>query len=286
MKSIYYFIQFIFIIFFYFVYKVLGLKISRKISSFIFLLVGPKFRSKIISKKNLSKAFPTINEDEKDNILKSMWTNYGKIFAEYAFIKNFRISKLNKLITIENENFLEEIKANKKPVIFVSGHFNNFELMAMSIEKYGIDLAAIYRPLNNKFLNPLMEKIRTNYICKNQVKKGVSGTREILRYFKNGSSIALMIDQRVSEGIKVDFFGAQAFTTTIPAQFVKRFNTKVVPVYIERSEDNSFKLKIHKPLEFDKNENISSITLKLNKILEKMILINPDQWIWTHNRWK
>ena len=131
-----------------------------------------------------------------------------------------------------------------------------------------------------------MEKIRTNYICKNQVKKGVSGTREILRYFKNGSSIALMIDQRVSEGIKVDFFGAQAFTTTIPAQFVKRFNTKVVPVYIERSEDNSFKLKIHKPLEFDKNENISSITLKLNKILEKMILINPDQWIWTHNRWK
>jgi len=286
MKNIHHFIQYIFIIFFYFVYKVLGLKISLKISSFIFLLIGPKFRSKIISTKNLSKAFPTINEDEKDNILKKMWTNYGKIFAEYAFIKNFRISKLNKLIKIENENFLEEIKANKKPVIFVSGHFNNFELMAMSIEKYGIDLAAIYRPLNNKFLNPLMEKIRTNYICKNQVKKGVSGTREILRYFKNGSSIALMIDQRVSEGIKVDFFGTQAFTTTIPAQFVKKFNAKIVPVYIERSEDNSFKLKIHKPLEFDKNENISSITLKLNKILEKMILINPDQWIWTHNRWK
>ena len=98
--------------------------------------------------------------------------------------------------------------------------------------------------------------------------------------------MALMIDQRVSEGIKTDFFGYSALTTTIPAQFVKKFNIKIVPVYIERTENNFFKLKIYKPLRFDENEDISSITLKLNKILEKMILKNPDQWIWTHNRWK
>jgi KDO2-lipid IV(A) lauroyltransferase len=158
--------------------------------------------------------------------------------------------------------------------------------MAMYIEKFGIDLAAIYRPLNNKFLNPLMEKIREKYICKKQVKKGVSGTREILRHFKNGSSIALMIDQRVSEGIKTDFFGYPALTTTIPAQFIKKFNTKIVPVYIERTNNNLFKLEFYEAIKFDKNEDLQSITLKLNKILEKMILKNPDQWIWTHNRWK
>jgi Kdo2-lipid IVA lauroyltransferase/acyltransferase len=286
MKKTKYFIQFILIIFLYSLYKIIGLKSSQKISSYIFSLLGPFFRSKKITQNNLSKAFPLITETEKKKIIKKMWINYGKIFSEYSFINNFRISKLNELISIENQDYLKEIKISKDPVVFISGHFNNFELMAMCIEKFGIDLAAIYRPLNNEFLNPLMEKIRKKYICRKQVKKGMSGTREILRHFKNGTSIALMIDQRVSQGVKTNFFGHEALTTTIPAQFVKKFNAKIVPIYIERTINNSFRLKIYKKLEFDKNENISSITLKLNKILEQMILKNPDQWIWTHNRWK
>ena len=286
MKNINYFIQFILIILLYSLYKIIGLKNSRKISSRIFSILGPFFRSKITCKNNLSKAFPLSSETEKKIIIKNMWINYGKIFSEYSFMNYFRISKSNEMILIENQNYLKEIKESKNPVIFVSGHFNNFELMAMCIEEFGIDLAAIYRPLNNIFLNPLMEKIRKKNICKKQVKKGISGTREILRHFKNGSSIALMIDQRVSQGIKTNFFGHEALTTTIPAQFVKKFNAKIVPIYIERTKNNSFKLKIYKAIEFDKHENISSITLKLNKILEKMILKNPDQWIWTHNRWK
>ena len=125
--------------------------------------------------------------------------------------------------------------------------------MAMHIEKSGVDLAAIYRPLNNKFLNPLMEKIRIKYICKKQIKKGISGTKEILKHFKEGTSIALMIDQRVSEGISCNFFNNKALTTTIPAQFVKKFNCRVVPIYIERKNKYQFRLEIHKPLEFLNN---------------------------------
>jgi KDO2-lipid IV(A) lauroyltransferase len=95
-----------------------------------------------------------------------------------------------------------------------------------------------------------------------------------------------MIDQRVSEGIKCNFFNQKALTTTIPAQFAKKFNTEIVPVYIERVGDENFKIEFSEDLNFAKNESITDITLKLNKILEKMILKNPDQWIWTHNRWK
>ena len=134
-----------------------------------------------------------------------MWGNYGRIFAEYVYIKDFRESNLKDYIEIEGKEFIEEIKKNNEPVIFVSGHFNNFELMAMALERSGIDLAAIYRPLNNKFLNPIMEKIRKKYICKKQIKKGISGTKDILKFFKNGISVALMIDQRVSEGISCNF---------------------------------------------------------------------------------
>ena len=158
--------------------------------------------------------------------------------------------------------------------------------MAMHIEKSGIDLAAIYRPLNNKFLNPLMENIRKNYICKKQIQKGISGTKELLREFKSGTSIALMIDQRVSEGIKCDFFGKEALTTTIPAQFIKKFNAEVVPINIERSIDDNFKIRIFDNIQFSENDSVEKITLKLNRILEKMIIANPKQWIWTHNRWK
>ena len=212
-----------------------------------------------------------------------MWVNYGKIFAEYLFIKDIKNSEN---LIIENQEILEILKKESKPVIFVSGHFNNFELMAMHIEKSGIDLAAIYRPLNNKFLNPIMERIRKKYICKKQIKKGISGTKEILQNFKSGTSIALMIDQRVSQGIRSNFFNKEALTTTIPAQFVKKFNSKIVPIYIERIKNSNFKLKIYEPLNFDKSDSLEKITLDLNKILEKMIINKPDQWIWTHNRWK
>jgi len=202
------------------------------------------------------------------------------------YLKKFRNNVLSSNVEINGQKILDEIKSKKEPVIFVSGHFNNFELMAMYLEKSGINLAAIYRPLNNKFLNPVMENIRKKYICKNQIKKGIAGTKEILKYFKEGTSIALMIDQRVSEGIRCDFFNKQALTTTIPAQFVKKFNASVVPIYIERLNNDTFKLKIFESVKFSNEETLDSITLKLNEILERMIMSNPDQWIWTHNRWK
>ncbi len=287
MKQIRYLIEFVIIIFLFMVIKLFGLKISQSIFSIIFKNVGPLFRSRKISHSNLSLALPNIDKSKRDTIIDNMWANYGKIFSEYMFIKNFREnSKFSKRIIVENQEELEKIKLEKKPVIFISGHFNNFELMAMHIEKSNINLAAVYRPLNNKFLNPIMERIRKKYICKKQIKKGISGTKELLKEFKNGTSIALMIDQRVSEGIKSDLFGKEALTTTIPAQFIKKFNASVVPIYIERSIDDTFKLKIYESIKFSNDETVNDITKNLNQILEKMIMANPDQWIWTHNRWK
>ena len=287
MDKIKYFLQFIIILILFFLFKLLGLKYSTKFSGNLMTVFGPMFRSNKIIISNLTIAFPKLSLQEKKNLSKRMWFNYGRILAEYMYIKYFREKKkFSNLITIENQNILEKIKKESKPVIFISGHFNNFELMAMQIDKAGIDLTTIYRPLNNIFLNPLMEMIRKKYICKKQIKKGIAGTKELLQNFKNGSSIALMIDQRVTEGVMCDFFGQKARTTTIPAQFVKKFNAKIVPVYIQRFDNNKFKLEFDGIIDFKSDETLDAITLKLNKILEEMILKNPDQWIWTHNRWK
>ena len=286
MKKIRYFVEFLIIIFLLVIFKILGFKLASSLGGLIGRLVGPLFRSKKKILSNISKALPEIEEKNTELIVKKMWENYGRILSEYMFIKNFRNSKYKKFLTIEGQEILNELKDSKEPVVFISGHFNNFELMAMQIEKSGINLAAIYRPLNNIFLNKIMEKIRTKYICRKQIKKGGSGTRELLESFKNNYSIAIMIDQRVSESIKVDFFNQKASTTTIPAQLVKKFGSKIVPIYIERINGVYFKMTISKPVSFDKESTIEEITLNLNKWLEKMILINPGQWIWSHDRWK
>ena len=184
-KKIKYFFQFLIILLLFLLFKLVGLNNSRLIASKIFVFFGPLFRSSIITTSNIEIAFPNKDNSFKKKIIYEMWLTYGKILSEYSFIKIFREKGLEKKIEIEGQAELEEIKKNKQPVIFISGHFDNFELMAMHIEKSGIDLAAIYRPLNNNFLNPIMENIRKKYICKKQIKKGISGTKDLLKYFKS-----------------------------------------------------------------------------------------------------
>jgi len=286
MKIIKYFFQFLFFIFFFFLFKIFGFKISSLIGGKLFETIGPIFRSKELISSNIKKAMPNVDSKDLKKISRLMWNNYGRIFAEYVFIKSFRSSKIKKRISIKSQDILDKIKKNNQQVVFISGHFSNFELMAMHLEKTGIKLSAIYRPLNNIFLNIIMENIRKKYICKNQIKKGIGGIKKIIQLKKQNYSTALMIDQRVSEGIKSNFFNSPALTTTIPAQLVKKFKIPVVPIFIERVNNLNFKITIRNPVNFTNTDSIQKITDDLNKILETMILHKPEQWIWSHNRWK
>ena len=286
MKKIKYLIEFLFIKLFFFIFKIIGYKNASSLGAKIGSLFGPIFRSKKMIKRNIKKCLKNINDEEANHLIKKMWENYGRIFSEYMFIEKFRSRELEKYLNINGRTILEEIKKKDKPVIFVSGHFNNFELMAMQLELFGIKLSTIYRPLNNIFLNRTMEHLRKNFICKNQIKKGLGGVREVVKAFSKNTSIALMIDQRVSEGEKSLLFDMPTYTTTIPAQLVKKYNCPVVPIYIQRKNDIYFDITIENPIYFSEKDNINSITLKLNAWLQKKILINPEQWIWTHNKWK
>ena len=286
MKYLKYFLQFSFVVIFFSIFKILGPKVSSNLGGKLFEIIGPIFRSKNIIKKNLQIAMNNISNQEINKTSKLMWNNYGRVFAEYMFIKDFRFNRLSSNIQVEGQDILENLKKNNKSAVFISGHFANFELMAMHIEKSGLDLCAIYRPLNNIFINKIMERIRKRYICKNQIKKGIGGVKNLISFTKKNYSTALMIDQRVSEGTLSNFFKKKAYTTTIPAQLVKKFNMPIIPVHIERFNDLNFKIKICKPLYFEKNSSIQHITDELNLVLQEMIKLNPYQWIWSHNRWK
>ncbi len=286
MKLIKYFIQYLIISLFFFICKLIGYRKASNLGEFIGKNIGPFFKSKRIILYNIRNYNSNIDELSIKNFIKKMWGNYGRILSEYVYLKDFRLNKLEKHLKINGAEYLKEIKEKNKPVVFISGHFNNFELMAMQIEKSGINLGAVYRPLNNFFLNKTMERLRKKYICKVQIKKGLSGIRDILKIIKNNYSVAMMIDQRVTEGSKINFFNKPAFTTTIPAQLVKKFDCPVVSVYIERKNNIDFEITINKPKYFDRDENLETITRELNLWLENMISKNPEQWIWSHNRWK
>ena len=283
-KTLNYFTQSIFIYFFFILGRILGVDLSRKLFSFLFLKVGPFFKSKKIISDNLLIFDKTIKEDRIDKIVSNMWKNYGMTFIEYIFLDYFKRNKSH--IIIEGRENLEKIIKDKKPAIFVSGHFANYELMSMEITKMGIELAAIYRPLNNFFLNPFMEYLRKKYVCGNQIKKGINGVRETIEFINKGVSIALMVDQRVSEGEKINFFGKQALTTTLPAQLSIKYSLPIIPVFIERTIEKKFKIKFYNEINPLNMESKTNLTIRVNKVLEEMIAKNPNEWIWTHNRWK
>ena len=291
MKTIKYFFEFITVITLFFIFKIIGLKNASNLGGMMGKFFGPLFRSKSITKKNIKIGLGEISKENEKEIINGMWSNIGRTFAEYVFLKDFKFNKINfNHVEINGTKYLDEIKKNNQSVIFYSGHFANFELMAMELDKFGIKCAAIYRPLNNFFLNPVMEYLRMKYICPNQIPKGRMGMREIIGKMKNGYSIALMVDQRVSEGPREVFFNKPAHTTTIPAQLALKYDSKLVPISLERKEGTKFIMTIHEPYKVKKtgyeDQDTKNITLKINQILEKMIIKNPKQWIWSHNRWK
>ena len=240
-KILKYFTQAVIIYLFFLIIKIIGLKLSRKVFSKIFITFGPIFKSKKILNKNFEIAQNVIKKDPT-SIEREMWSNYGMTFVEYIFLKDLRNS--NSHIEISGLDIIENINKENKKVIFISGHFANFELMSMELTKRNVSLATIYRPLNNFFLNPFMEYLRRKYICKNQIKKGISGVKDALSYLSDGHSIAMMVDQRLSEGEMINFFGKPALTTTLPAQLASRFDLEIVPIYLERKGEDSFLMEI------------------------------------------
>ena len=282
-KKINYFFQAIIIYLLFIIGRLIGINIARKIFSYLFLSVGPLFKSKKIIENNLKIFSDKLTDSERKKIINGMWKNYGMTFIEYIYLDYFK--KNNSLVFAKGSENIISLTDNK-PVIFVSGHFANFELMSMEIRKRKIKLATIYRPLNNFFLNPFMEFLRKKYICENQIKKGIHGVKETINFIKKNHSIALMIDQRVSEGDEIKFFKRKALTTTLPAQLSKKFNLKIVPVFLKRNFNGKFELEFLEELDPKNFKNKLDLTEKLNAVLENMVVKNPDQWIWTHNRWK
>ena len=291
MKIIRYFLEFVIVIIFFLIFKIIGLKLSSDLGEIIGKYFGPLFRKKTIAKKNILIAFPNFNEKSINEMIDRMWKNIGRIFGEYIHINKFSIiDNSKKKIVFTNRNDVEILKKNNKPIVFFSGHFANFELMAKCLQELGFNIGAIYRPLNNIFLNPIMEFIRKKYICPIQIEKGSNGTKKLIKHISNNNPLALMVDQRLSSSIRVPFFDQPATTTITPAQLAIKYDALLVPVFLKRLEKTNFEFFIEEPLitnqTNDYDKDIFNITQIMNIKIEEFIKRDPAHWLWSHDRWK
>ena len=290
MKIIRYFVEFIIVVIFFTIFKIIGPKLSSNLGGCIGKYFGPFLRKKEIIKKNIFFAFPNISEKEMNKLINKMWENIGRVFAEYAHLNKFSIYDKKKIkINFTNKINIEKLKNYNKPIVFFSGHFSNFELMGVCLKELNFNIGVIYRPLNNIFVNPIWELIKINS-SSTLIEKGPKGSKKLIKHIKQNNSLGLLVDQRLSSSIHVPFFGRLATTTTTPAKLAIKHDALLVPMFIKRVNEIEFEFFIYEPIVINKTNNykkdIFNIAKSMNKKIEEFIISDPAHWLWSHDRWK
>jgi KDO2-lipid IV(A) lauroyltransferase len=174
-------------------------------------------------------------------------------------------------------------------VLFVSGHFANWELMPFVAAQYGIEGGEVYRPLNNPAIDRWMVRQRMTYGPKDQIAKGAQGTRRIFTLLRGGKAILLLVDQKTNEGVPAPFFGRDAMTTPAPAALALKLGALVLPASLERLRGSRFRMTVHPALEFaatgDSERDTLALTIRINEKIEELVRRRPSQWLWIHRRW-
>lgn len=235
-----------------------------------------------IAYKNLQLVMPE-RAAEHDAIVRGMWDNLGRVLGEYPHL--LRLWHDGKIDVVGRAN----VPADTGKIVFVAAHLANWELGPLVAARTGWPMASIYRPLNNKYLNPLLRRMR-NFSQQNLFPKSAEGAMELMRHVRRGGAAGLLTDQRLGDGINVPFFGQPAMTAPIPAVLAVKYGAQIVPVQVERLGGTHFRVTLNAPIEIptegDEATKILAVTARLNDLFESWIRQRPEDWLWMHDRWR
>lgn len=242
------------------------------------------------ARANLRAAYPDKSDDEIESIVREMWDSLGRTVAEYAHLGRFSIRGENPRLEVTGTEYAEAAIAAGKGVIFVSGHFANWEMMPFTAAQLGYESGEVYRPVNNPYVDRWMVNQRIANGPKEQIAKGPHGTRRIFTFLRGGKCILLLADQKTNEGVPAPFFGRVAMTTPAPAAFGLKLGAVILPASNERIGGGArFRMTIHEPIAFtpggDYERDVLDLTIKINEVLERCVRYRPSQWLWIHRRW-
>ena len=277
----------------FFLFKMFFLLIScfpRKISSNIFsntfMLLGRLSKYNEIAQNNCKMVFTNFNDKQIKNIIDSSWKNLGKNLYELSYLSKL-IDEKNK-IKIKGLDKLEIIKKDNIPVIFFSIHSGNWEICVPILDKYGFNVGAIYRHINNNFFDNYIFKKRTKALKTENsfyTPKGKKSAKEVLEGLINKKNIFLLVDQKDSAGTLIDFFGKQVKTQTGFLKIARKYKLKIIPIKNIRLPNNTLEITFEEPLDHNKNDiSDNAKMLEINSIVERWIRENPENWFWQHKR--
>ncbi len=286
MKKLRYFLEAVFAYLLLFIFTILPTSWASATGGFIGRFIAKNFAVSRKAFDNIKKAMPEKSDEEAKEIVLGMWDNLGRIMGEYPHLKNLEKSGR---IEIENEQILLEAAKQDKPIIFITGHIGNWEVLPYVINKrLEEEMALVFRAPNNPWVDRLLKKMRYKG-TKKQLAKGSKGAKEIVKLLKQGQSVGMLVDQKMNEGIPLPFFGRNAMTVTSVAQLGLKYDCIVIPTYCERLEGANFKVRFLEEYELIKSgetqKDIEANMRNINEMLEGWIRDIPEQWLWLHRRW-
>ncbi len=256
--------------------------------AWVFRRIGPLTGAHRVAERNLRIAFPDAGDAEIKRLLQAQWTELGRSLSEIIILD--RIVADTGRLEIDGEASLAAIAAGAGPVVFISGHFSTFELMAAAIVRAGVPCQITYRAMNNPYVDARVRKNRFRYGVRLFAPKGLEGARELIRGLERGESVALMNDQKFNGGIAAPLFGLMAYTAPGPATFALRFGIPIVPMSVQRIGDAArFRIIVHEPIELestgDRAADIETGVRRINGFIEDRVRARPAEWFWVHRRW-
>ena len=281
-----YFIEFFIFKVVLFIVNLFSKKLSSKLTRNLFLFLGKLSKHHIIAINNCKIVFPNLSEDAIITIINNSWKNLGSNILELTYL-NKLINQKN-LIEFEGLEVLKKIKKEASPVIFFSIHNSNWEICVPVLDQKGFNVGAVYRHINNKFFDKYIYKKRNEALnSKNSfyTPKGKVSAKEIISGVVNNKNIFILVDQKDSAGVFIDFFGKKVKTQIGFLKIARKYNLKLIPMKNIRLPNNRFKITFEKPLEHN-NKLVSDEEkmLEVNNIIEKWIKEDPENWFWQHKR--
>ncbi|NNE57129.1 MAG: lysophospholipid acyltransferase family protein [Hellea sp.] len=251
--------------------------------------IGPLTSKQKIARTGLKIAFPDASKDEIKSLLKQQWKNTGRTFAEFPILHRLDVRDGNDRVKVIGGDILQDIIKHGKPVVIVTGHFANWEVMAMVLTQWGLDVQITYRPINNPHIDRRVRRQREAYGTKLMVpKSGPKGAKELVDALKRGESIALLNDQKFNQGIAIPFFGVDAMTAPGPTRLSLASGAPILPLSLARDKAN-FTMTVHDLIELkntgNRNKDVEEGVRRINKFIEDRVRKNPTQWFWVHRRW-
>lgn len=270
--------------------RMLGVDAASALGGAFLGFVGPMIRP--ISKRgeaNLSMIFPDWDKQRIQRTIRGVWTNLGRTGAEFAHLDAFGVGGPDARIEVRGRERLSRLAASGKPAIFVSGHFANWEAMTIVLRAAGIPHALVYRTANNPLVDRLIRRERERTMTAHQIPKGARGARALVECLRARRSIAMLIDQKLTDGVIAPFMGRDAPTGAAAARLALKYGAPIHYGSSERLGGARFRVTVHPAIAFeptgDQDADILALTTLINAAIENDVRARPDQWLWLHRRW-